>query len=1199
MSEQQAPTPRRLRRLLMIVGAAVVTVAVVIGVVTLGGNGTGPSPAVADMGRTEISGAEPDGSDGLAATDVDLPVGTTDVAIAESGAQGTALLRATVDPAEDVELSEGGSAFLTAAGGSGTVSATTFVPVRDGAVAVDSSAATSMHLEVLALFGGDADTAGSLRLLPAPVTVVDTEEGVGSDDLTTPMDVHVNGYAAPQGTPHVLARLTATFDQPSAVALSEQTIRFPAGTSTTTSVLATTEDVISISADMPGELEIDVIGYVTASGGTARTGADGDSTTAGAVMGLADEAPQDLSLAPDSPAEVELGDLHATAMIGLLSPGSGTAGSITSTYDDNAQHRGTAVTAEAERAGELVIVDGDSPELSADVDVQAQFLPVAIVQPHEVMTGQDVDVTIDSFPELEADAENGVLRFSGTFRAPHRIAAIRVEVDGEQVAAGAALRLDGNGGTWHQDIIPSTDGPMEVVVTAEDVGGTTATATWQGTVTVPADDEVVLSPQARVLTEEETGGMTEESAAVLASADAPDYAIGDAVVAGASETLPEGVLGQVLAIRYEEGRWLTVLGPATLGNVILQGDFDLVLDRADADTVVQRDADGDEQEVSTTTAGTAVGGGGAATGVAVGGAAGVGGPGATGVPVGAGGGATGVPVGGAAPLAPLPRMDGSAGEPRELDSDETYNLITHTCDEELEDIPLASEDEETTSADGLWALKGSTKLDAEVTCEANLGLRIAYSADYKPEGVIAVGLDAVDLMGATGILSDEDAKTLDGILTTAGSLYESDWTLSTSLLGTAEAQLTLTGSVKGEIATVDEELEAHLPLARATFTLGPVPVTLDGDVTLTPSLSLVAEGEMEQITAFSGEVESGLTLERGEGITPLSSLETDLTATASGTMSSTATAALAVKPSLTLYKSMSLSLTATPTAKATATGTFKGSGESALSLSDQDAVSEVASKHSLKLTTEGTRSLGLEGSFSIGLDLERELAAFPRILSVLDEAGVPLEVEIVDKTFAKTTVAEETLWEYTFPEGADPGSIDPDLPELDFGDDGDELLAELEGKTFVFSSGAGAWGMSYEMGADGTFTGSFHDTDAGGGSEPGTAHQYLAEFEGRFEIGEQIDETTYALDLAELELTTPSSGTAQEDDLEIEYVPDVYGLDQCRDFRLLLPDTPTSSLNDSQTLWSAAARNGSTLSVFSVTCYEEDRQEDIMHDEVL
>ena len=1164
----------------MIVGAAVVTVAVVIGVVTLGGNGTGPSPAVADMGRTEISGAEPDGSDGLAATDVDLPVGTTDVAIAESGAQGTALLRATVDPAEDVELSEGGSAFLTAAGGSGTVSATTFVPVRDGAVAVDSSAATSMHLEVLALFGGDADTAGSLRLLPAPVTVVDTEEGVGSDDLTTPMDVHVNGYAAPQGTPHVLARLTATFDQPSAVALSEQTIRFPAGTSTTTSVLATTEDVISISADMPGELEIDVIGYVTASGGTARTGADGDSTTAGAVMGLADEAPQDLSLAPDSPAEVELGDLHATAMIGLLSPGSGTAGSITSTYDDNAQHRGTAVTAEAERAGELVIVDGDSPELSADVDVQADFLPVAIVQPHELLAGQDVSVTIASFPELEADAENGVLRFSGAFRAPHRIAAIRVEVDGEQVAAGAALRLDGNGGTWHQDVIPSTSGPMEVVVTAEDVGGTTATATWDGTVTVPSDDDVVLSPQARVLTEEEAAGMTEESAAVLSSADAPSYGIGDAVIAGASDALPDGTLGQVLAIRYEEGRWLTVLGPATLGNVILQGDFDLVLDRTDSDTVIQRDADGDEQELSTGAAGTTVGGGAMGTGVG-------------------GTGATGVPVGGAAPLAPLPRTDGSAGEPREIDTDETYNLVTHTCDEDLESIPLASEDAETTSADGLWELKGSTKLGASVTCEAKLGLRIAYSAAYKPEGVIAVGLEAVDFLGATGILAADDATTLDGILTTAGSLYESDWTMSASLLGTAEAELGLTGSVKGEVTTVDEELEAHVPLARATFALGPVPVTLDGDVTLTPRLSLEAEGKLEMTTAFSGRVESGLTLERGEGISPLSSLDTDLTATAAGTMSSTATAALAVEPSLTLYKTMSLSLAASPTAEATATGEFEASDGGALSLTEQETVTALAAERSLELTTSGRRLLGLEGSFSIGLDLERELTAFPRILAVLEDAGVPLEVRIVDTTFAEATVAEETLWEYTFPEDADPGSVDPDLPALDFGDDGDELLAELEGKTFAFSSGAGAWGTSYEMGPEGTFTGSFHDTDAGGGTEAGTAHQYLAEFEGRFEVGEQIDETTYALDLVELDLTTPSGGTTQEDDLEIEYVPDVYGLDKCRDFRLLLPDTPTSSLNDSQTLWSAAARNGSTLSVFSVTCYEEDRQEDIMHDEVL
>src|SRR5699024_862493 len=153
----------------------------------------------------------------------------------------------------------------------------------------------------------------------------------------------------------------------------------------------------------------------------------------------------------------------------------------------------------------------------------------------------------------------------------------------------------GNGGTWHQDIIPARSGPLEITVTAMDVGGDTATATWDGTVTVPSDDDLVLSPQAQILTPEATAEMTQASAAVLSSAEAP----GDVIVAGASDGLPDGTLGQVLALRYEQGRWLTILGPATLGNVILQGEFDVVLDRGDSDEIVQRGADGAEQPLTT------------------------------------------------------------------------------------------------------------------------------------------------------------------------------------------------------------------------------------------------------------------------------------------------------------------------------------------------------------------------------------------------------------------------------------------------------------------------------------------------------------------------------------------------------------------------------------------------------------------------
>src|SRR5699024_9452603 len=291
---------------------------------------------------------------------------------------------------------------------------------------------------------------------PAAVQVVSTEAGIGTDDLTAAQDVYVGGFAVPQGTPHALARITATFAAPTAVTLSDQVLHFPQGTSTTTTVLSTVDDAVSLSATPAADLESAVIGNATAADATAPPGAEVDSTTAppgaevdsttaGAVMGVSSQAPQQLEFTGGTPAQADLGAVHATAVIGLLSPGSGSAGTITSTYDDNARHRGTAVTADAERAGELVIVSAEDPQLTADVDAQAEFLPVAIVQPQEVDRGEDVTVTMDSFPGGAIDAEHGIVRIEGTFRAPHRIASIAVAVNGEEVTPSAPLRLDGNG----------------------------------------------------------------------------------------------------------------------------------------------------------------------------------------------------------------------------------------------------------------------------------------------------------------------------------------------------------------------------------------------------------------------------------------------------------------------------------------------------------------------------------------------------------------------------------------------------------------------------------------------------------------------------------------------------------------------------------------------------------------------------------
>lgn len=144
----------RPRRTALIITAAVAALALVIGAVVVGVPWLRQSDAAADMGATEISGADPSDSDGSSGTgspgtgssgiessgiEQELTAGTTEVRVAEAGVDRTALARITIDPAEDVVLSERGSAVLTAAGGTGPLSATSFVAVRDGVITVESS----------------------------------------------------------------------------------------------------------------------------------------------------------------------------------------------------------------------------------------------------------------------------------------------------------------------------------------------------------------------------------------------------------------------------------------------------------------------------------------------------------------------------------------------------------------------------------------------------------------------------------------------------------------------------------------------------------------------------------------------------------------------------------------------------------------------------------------------------------------------------------------------------------------------------------------------------------------------------------------------------------------------------------------------------------------------------------------------------
>lgn len=77
--------------------------------------------------------------------------------------------------------------------------------------------------------------------------------------------------------------------------------------------------------------------------------------------------------------------------------------------------------------------------------------------------------------------------------------------------------------------------------------------------------------------------------------------------------------------------------------------------------------------------------------------------------------------------------------------------------------------------------------------------------------------------------------------------------------------------------------------------------------------------------------------------------------------------------------------------------------------------------------------------------------------------------------------------------------------------------------SFLFSSGAGAWGTRLTLNADGSFSGLYHDSDMGDdgpGYPNGTA--YTCSFTGQFLTPEPLDEHSVRLHLAPPTLARPA-----------------------------------------------------------------------------
>ena len=128
----------------------------------------------------------------------------------------------------------------------------------------------------------------------------------------------------------------------------------------------------------------------------------------------------------------------------------------------------------------------------------------------------------------------------------------------------------------------------------------------------------------------------------------------------------------------------------------------------------------------------------------------------------------------------------------------------------------------------------------------------------------------------------------------------------------------------------------------------------------------------------------------------------------------------------------------------------------------------------------------------------------------------------------------------------------------------DNVLPELE---MTFSSGVGAWRTQLDIYSDGTFVGTYSDSDMGDidAEYPGGT-VYYCEFRGKFTDVTIVDRYTLSLTLDYLNETTPTGETEYKNNMRFVYTTP-YGMDDCEEFFLYLPRKEVTNLSDSFRSW--------------------------------
>lgn len=126
---------------------------------------------------------------------------------------------------------------------------------------------------------------------------------------------------------------------------------------------------------------------------------------------------------------------------------------------------------------------------------------------------------------------------------------------------------------------------------------------------------------------------------------------------------------------------------------------------------------------------------------------------------------------------------------------------------------------------------------------------------------------------------------------------------------------------------------------------------------------------------------------------------------------------------------------------------------------------------------------------------------------------------------------------------------------------------QLAGMEWSFSSGAGGWSTDMHIAEDGSFSGTYHDSEMG---ETGEGYPngsfYYCNFNGQLSIAGQADDGAWKLHVDSLSMESEPNQESIEDD--IRYVTaEVYGLSEGDELLLYAPGTPADALSEEMQMW--------------------------------